>query len=417
MRLISFVARPRCPTLSLRCLAAISLLPCPLVTKNIKNLRARLLVVSVALFCTQAQSQTLVYSLSYVETRASFRAHFANVSPFPGRRSEQENLAMLRNSRKTEIYSVSITDGRRALLFSDEGLNLEIKAAGAVCGSGIACIEAIWREWRSSPVPGPYSETAVYEIRLDGSKQFRRILDARANQAPALLNAQGTKAVVETFDKGNFVVSIYTLPEWKPLHTFELTKLIQAHCPLCTPLSYGWLADGNRIFFELGLVGDDDEEDSKSNVPGTYLVSEDGTDIGSISSEVGALQLDGYIHAKSVERQFIGQLPDGSYLFEDYAVPSGKLSQLQAFLVIAKPGSKPQRTFPLKFAIRDGFLSSSGNYLAYIEDRETPNYRTERHLWVKDLRSGEEKELFAVPPKSPASDEPDVTISVLGWGQ
>src|SRR5258707_4038287 len=50
------------------------------------------------------------------------------------------------------------------------------------------------------------------------------------------------------------------------------------------------------------------------------------------------------------------------------------------------------------------------------DDRLTPNYQTERHLWVKDLASGEDKELFAAPPpKPPTSPEPNVTLSILGW--
>lgn len=132
---------------------------------------------------------------------------------------------------------------------------------------------------------------------------------------------------------------------------------------------------------------------------------------------MGALQLDGYLHPNFIGRHLLGQLPDGSYLFQDYAVGKGKpFSQLEPFLVVAKPESKIEKTFALKFAIGRGSLSSSGEYLAYIEDRRTPNYRTERHLWVKDLRSGEEKELFAAPPPSPpASPEPEVIISVLGW--
>jgi hypothetical protein len=100
------------------------------------KLSTRLLTVSCLFFCTQARSQTLVYSLSYVETRASFRARFANVSPLPGRRSQEENLAMLRHTRKTEIYSVSVADGKRSLLFSDEGMHLETQATGTVSGSG-----------------------------------------------------------------------------------------------------------------------------------------------------------------------------------------------------------------------------------------------------------------------------------------
>jgi hypothetical protein len=97
---------------------------------------AGLLIVPLLLACPQARSHTVVKSLSYVETRASFRARFPN--PLSVGRNAAENLAMLRHARKTEIYSVSATDGKRALLFSDEGTNFELKAKGAVSPTGKA---------------------------------------------------------------------------------------------------------------------------------------------------------------------------------------------------------------------------------------------------------------------------------------
>src|SRR5260370_14406026 len=90
------------------------------------KLSAHLLTVSCLLFCTQARSQAVVYSLTYSETRTSFQAHFANVSPFPGRRSDHENLSMLRGTRKTEIYSLSLITGQTTLFFSADGPHLEI---------------------------------------------------------------------------------------------------------------------------------------------------------------------------------------------------------------------------------------------------------------------------------------------------
>ena len=381
------------------------------------KLSASLLTASCLLFCTQARSQAVVYSLTYLETRTSFQAHFANVSPFPGRRSDDENLSMLRGTRKTEIYSISLPTGKSTLLFSDEGPHLQVMATGVVAGDGKAYIAAFWRERRTTPTPTVTSEEALYEISLDGSNHFRKIADAQPNQPPAILNPQSTRAAFEMFKDGKFVVSIYAVPEWKLLHTWDLAKLMQTHCPDCNPLSYGWLADGKRLYTELGLAGEEDEDSSPASHPGTYFLSEDGADLGSVSPQTGALQLDGYIHPKYIERQFLGQLPDGSDLFLDHAVKKGgPFSELHPYLVVANSDPKAQKQLPLKFAIGRVVPSPSGKYLAYVEDRLTPNYQTERHLWVKDLASGEDKELFAAPPpKPPASPEPNVTLSILGW--
>src|SRR6266436_6660473 len=148
------------------------------------KLNARLLTVSCLLFCTEARSQTVVYSLTYAETRASFHAHFANASPFPGRRSDDENLSMLRGTRKTEIYSLSLATGKSTLLFSDEGPHLEIKATGALSSDHEAYYVGIWRERRTTPSVMVTSEEAIYELSLDSSNKFRKVADAQPNQPP-----------------------------------------------------------------------------------------------------------------------------------------------------------------------------------------------------------------------------------------
>jgi hypothetical protein len=54
--------------------------------------------------------------------------------------------------------------------------------------------------------------------------------------------------------------------------------------------------------------------------------------------------------------------------------------------------------------------------LGFTEARMTKDYRTETHLWVKDLESGEEKELLTLPPPNPpTSPQPNETLVVLGW--
>ena len=47
---------------------------------------------------------------------------------------------MLRHTRKTEIHSISVVDGKRTLLFSDEGAHLEIRSTGALSSDAKAYI-------------------------------------------------------------------------------------------------------------------------------------------------------------------------------------------------------------------------------------------------------------------------------------
>jgi hypothetical protein len=366
------------------------------------------------LFCAQAHAQALVYSLSYSDTAASRQLRFANVPPMPGLRSEQENIELLRNTRENEIYSISIPDGKRSLLFNDAGMRLEIRAWGSVSSTAKAYTAGVWRERRTTPTPGYYSDEGIYELSLDGSNQARKLADAK-KQGRAILNPQATKGAAQGADGQSIL--IYSVPDWKLLATLDPAKLSKAHCPACTPASYGWMADGNRLYVELVVVGEEDEYEAKADHPGTYILSGDGTDLGAIPAAIGAFQLAGYVHPKFIDRHFLGQLPDGRYLFQDYGTKQGKpINQFEPFLVISGADPKLQEYFPLKFPIGDCYISPSGRYIAYLERRQTPDYRSEQHLWVKDLDLGEEKELAAAPPPNPpSSPEPNVALFVLGW--
>jgi hypothetical protein len=339
----------------------------------VKQVSVFLVASFLILLCAQAGAQTLIYSLCYSDTQASRQARYPNGALGA---SLHDKLAMLRRCRKDDIYSVSMTDGKRSLLFSDEESNLEINPTGPVFGDKTYGT-GVLHEWRTTPVPGAYAEPrAIYEIHLDGSKQYRRIVETQANQPPAILNPQGTKAAVQTFVDSKYEVFIYDVPTWKVVHSWDLSKVMNAHCPSCTPDTYGWLADGARLFFNVDIVGDEDAEESRNDRPGIYLASEDGTDLGGISPEIGKFDLPGYIHPNFVTRRLIGQMHDGSYLFEDYAAKKGgHIANLEPFLVIAGDSKSPKEIPLHQTRIGSWFLSASGNYLAYVEERQVPNTR------------------------------------------
>ena len=374
--------------------------------------RKLLLILCLLIICPRGQAQRLVYALSFAQTPGSLRARFPNGVLGA---SVQDRLAMLRQCRKTEIYSVSMIDGKRSMLFSDEGLNFEITPVGSVSGEGRAYLRGIEREWRTGPVPGVYADpVAVYEISLDGSRQFRRLLEVQPNQSAAVVNPQHSKAAFQNFVDGKYVISIYDLPAWKLLHKLDLTKILQTHCASCNLLSFGWLADGERLFLNVVQGDEDDGDPHPTSVPGIYIASEEGKDLGKLTADIRHFSLPGYVHPNF--DYLLGQLADGKLVFQGHAVKQGRPADMQCFVVVSDSASGTQKPHPKKCVAGTYQLSPSGKYLAYIEERPTPDYRPQFYLWSEELETGQQTELFVTPaPNPPTSIEPNVTLTLLGW--
>src|SRR5215470_19164653 len=138
-------------------------------------LRITVVALLALLAGAQIRGQSLIYALSYTDTRASFHARFPTGAL---RASISDKLAMLRRLRKTDIYSYSPATGERKLLFSDEGSNFEITPTGPVVGGDSAIVVGVMREWRTSPTAGAFADSAaLYEIHLGEAKPVRRLQD------------------------------------------------------------------------------------------------------------------------------------------------------------------------------------------------------------------------------------------------
>jgi hypothetical protein len=393
------------------------------------KLTASFLVAASLLLCARAQSQTLVYSVCYAETPASFHARYPNGAIIA---TAADRLATLRTCRKAEIYSVSLMDGKRKLLFSDEGIhsdqmNLEVKPAVITPDGSKAYGTGILRESRGTPSPGAgCGPEAIYEVSLDGTNRTRCLSETQENRPPPLLNPAGTEAFSGAFENGQFIVSVYDVETWKTLRKWDLSKVMQAHCPACIPQPYGWLANGHRLFFNM-YAGDSDDPAGRNAIEGVYFATEEGADLGGIPAHAGEMQLPGYTRwSHFIGNAFpvlIGQAADGDYVFCDYAVKNGPLparlpNAPDRVLVITGADFKIKRQIVLErpLAFLSSYLSRDGKYLAYTEERTLPDYSSESHLWGRDLESGTERELFVGPrTPQPKSTEPRQVYQVLGW--
>ena len=377
-----------------------------------------------------ANTQSLVYMVTYGNTPAGFRAKYSR-GIFPIHpKTPQEQIAMARRTIKNEIWAVSLKDGKRTRLFSDEGANFELTPAVDMghwpFANGSAYLRGVERTLKEVPqqsIPNVYeTPLGVYEVSLDGSNRFRRLFDATQNMSGAMVNAAGTRvAFWGVEDKGGYFLYVHELPSGKLLARANITKILQAHCRSCLPETAGWLADGKRLYFTLEEGDDDDSVDeAPSGGPETCVLSEQGGDLGRLPAHAGEVSLPDYTREISISPYLIGQTADGAYVFRDYGEKKGPRPKppavLDGMLVFDGPDFKIRKQVPLRKRASAFALAPDASYLAFVEDRELPSYKTERHIWAKNLQTGEENELFVAPPFNPPNSlEPNKNASILGW--
>jgi len=372
-----------------------------------------------------ASAQRLVYMVTFGNTPGSLRAQYPN-GIFG--MTERQRLAMTRQTLKNEIWSVSLADGKRTLLFSDEGMDFEINptiSGYAVDGTrNVAYVKGVERSWQDSLKRAYETPKGVYEIALDGSNHFRRLFDVTQNMSAAMVNAAGTRAAFWGWeDKGGYFLYVHELPSGKLLTRANITNILQTRCGNCLPEEAGWLADGNLYFTMEEGDEDDDADAAAADAPRTRLISERGEDLGSLSMHAGEMNLPDYKREISNAPYLIAQAADGSYVFRDYGEKKGPQPKppaaLDGILVVTGADFKPRRQIPLEKSIGAGLklsLTADGKLLAFVEDRRLQNYKTERHIWAKNLQTGEDKELLAVPPPNPPnSAQPSYSAVILGW--
>jgi hypothetical protein len=378
----------------------------------------RFVVAALLISAWIAHAQSIIYTISYRDTAASLRARGTTIL---GATNEQK-VAMTRSLRKTEIYSGSLADGKKTLQFSDEGLGLELTPfaePGHPLGLGKAYIAGVEREWRTGPSPGVFASTpAYYEISLDGSRRFRKLFERQENSKQLMVNWAGTRAAYRGYVGDKYIMAVFELTSAKLLHSWELTPLLKAHCPDCLPMHQGWLADGDRFFVRVDLGDEDSISPHAKNEPGIYLTSGDGKNLGPLPSPNGRHEVPGYKSVNSMLPFLAGQSRDGRFFFQDFAVKVGPQKppiHYDSILLVTDSKLQALKQFPLQHSpgVSGIQISASGRYIAFIEDRIV-NYRTERHLWSKDLESGEEREWLVIPPPAVGSPEPEASLTLLG---
>lgn len=333
----------------------------------------RWLIIGLALL-PPAAGQTLLYSLTTGDS-----------TPFP-------------RIAKTEIFAVDVQNGDRRVVFSDAGLDWLLLPAYPGGGERQTMATAGGRIFarglpRSSYQGGwPTYPAALYELKLDGSNQGRRIfsiegnLETGSNFRNLFVDPAGGRAGYLNYENNKMYLYLRDTDRGALLRRWDLSRVALD----CMVSNIGFLPDG-RIFFTLETGDEDSTSKASYGRVGSYVMKTDG----SPPARTGRVS------------NLIEHLNGGRDLYQ--GPPPSSL------LYVLGPAAKSRRDYATSASgVVDFFRpSADGRLVAFLEEQR--DYKPVATIglvirWI-DLESGRERSL------PPVATRPVVLpwVNLIGW--
>jgi hypothetical protein len=340
---------------------------------------------------------------------------------------------------KTEIFAVDPETGKQRLVFSDANSpfflmhgGAIVAAGGKIFAEGILAVQTL----AHTPYFDPSASAAIYELSSDGSDQARKVFDMgsaeqRVNFRSLFFNSSGTEFGNINYVAGKWYLFVHDTETGELLRKSELVAWKFGPVD-----NIGWMADDKRLFFTVEIAGDDPEAwwTTPNSPVGTYVLSE--------ADAPERLAPEASLHPKVPGMQpsndspafFIGSLPDGGYLLQDYQsgprsgdsdtclYEPGLANNAHACLYELDLAKKTQRIFPLRIdGIPGNFhLSPARDRLVFTSVKEEyqkqPTFKAMSALsvWVLDFESDKEWNVISFPPRD--NTRPiGPWVNLIGW--
>jgi hypothetical protein len=318
-----------------------------------------------------------------------------------------ESLQRYPDILNTRIYSFDLNKKVSHLIFSDENSPILILPRrgmpghpGEVLVSSKNRIFAHAVERRLKPNRWYPYKASIYELSVDGSHKSRKIFDVLGDQSLSVVfvNSAGTKIAYINYLGQKTFIFVHDTETGRLLHKINTSDLFLD----CYTSTIGWLPDGINLFFTLDTGDMHITSHESYKKKGAYIIKEDGTELTKIQDKLILFPLEeGFWRATDGPPQFIGGSPDGTYIFRD-AISKKDYGRIETSFLIYRvnPLNKSQIRIPFKISggLKWFKLSHTGEYIAFTEKiySKDGTYQWIEHLWIKDLVSGEENNLFSL---------------------
>jgi hypothetical protein len=377
------------------------------------NMKARALVACGIVFLAPAvwAGQSVLYSVTTSESDSGIPVYKTQVF-------------------KTEIFAVDPETGKQRLVFSDANSPFFLMPGGGMKGGIVTAGGRIFAEGilpvqtaAHTPHFDPAAPAAIYELSSDGSGQAHKVFDMgsveqRVNFRSLFFNSSGTEFGNINYVAGKWYLFVQDTATGKLLRQSELIAWKFGSVD-----KIGWMPDDKRIFFTVEIAGDDPEAwwTTPNSPVGTYVLGEADTSERLAQEASLHPKIPGMQPSNDSPAVFIGSLPDGGSLLQDYESGSKGGGACLYELDLSK---KTQRIFPLQVDGDPGafHLSPSRNRLVFTatkkEYQKQPTFKATSTLnvWVLDLPSSKEWKVISFPPHEETRPV-GPWFNLIGWLQ
>jgi len=300
---------------------------------------------------------------------------------------------------KTEIFAVDPQTGNRRVVFSDAGLDWILLPAYPGGGERQTMVTSGGKVFarglpRNSYRGGwPTYPAALYELKIDGSNQGRKIFDIEGNLETGsnfrnlFSDPMGSRIGYLTYQNGKPYLYLRETNRGDLLRRMDLSRITLD----CLVTNIGFLPDGKQMFFTLDTGDDDSTSKASFGRVGRYVIKTDG------SPPVRTARISNLVAPLSGSRDlYQGRFPS-------------------SFLYVTDAAEKTRRDYATTATgVPDFFrVSADARMVAFLEEQRvyTPTATISLVIRWVDLGSGLEQSL------PPVSTKPVVLpwVNLIGW--